>query len=111
MGIANVRAALAVGSKVSAPARLTLAVMAVHALDRDIGQYRARLYYGGPGLICASQGEYPDEAAQRRVRRLMADLVEAGLIERLARAAPGRRAVYRLHLDPVDNPGDKGAQT
>lgn len=104
MGASNVRAALQLGDKLHERHRLVLVAMAFAALDRDdkTNGRAARLYYGGHHRLAAMLGEDPtSENELRAIRRSIAALRVAGLIEVERTSAPGRRAIYRLVLAPV----------
>jgi DNA-binding HxlR family transcriptional regulator len=44
----------------------------------------------------------PTRTTLRTLARHVQTLEQLGLVERIGKAAPGKRAVYKLHL-PVDN--------
>lgn len=112
MGAGNVKAAfVACRGLGDQPLRL-LAYMAVVTRDGD----SPPRFYDGPDGMAVALGEVmpgeveaagsPEarrrrESALRKVRRALAVLVEAGLVACVERPAPGRRAVYALHLRPA----------
>lgn len=106
MGIRNVLAACAIDEgKLSAEARVTLIVMAAISFDEPQGKREARVYYGGYKTAMTRMGAYPDERAERRFIRHVAELKRRGIVEVVSKAAHGRNAKYRLLL-PVDNSTD-----
>ena len=91
----------------SETARLVLIAMCHTALDKATGSNPARLYFGGhETLILALTGNDSSDptwsgtkghqAAQRRIRRAVRELVDAGVIELRQRANGKDHAVYRI---------------
>lgn len=76
--------------------------MALIALDYDKGLTPAAHYFGGQELLvmtlfrerCGSL-----EAAERTVKRAIAELIKLKAIERVQKGYPGRNAVYKITLE------------
>lgn len=87
--------------------------MAHTALDEPGQGTPAHLYFGGRDLLAdVLRSDGDRDTVYRTVKRAIAELVEAGAIERVAAGRAGRHAVYRMTLagarsidtQPVDNP-------
>lgn len=88
--------------------------MAYTAKDTASNGYAAATYWAGhEPLIIAVLGLDPDqltrtelEVAQRKIKRAVQELKEAGAITLISSASRGRTAIYRIHPNPgesVDN--------
>lgn len=107
MGIRLVGSALSANwAHLTPRARLTLVQMAYVAKDRDPEPDQIGIYFGGQTSLAVSVlGVDPSlrgagsKTAQRAIKRLIQELVDAGAVT-LATPATGRhRAVYRVHPD------------
>lgn len=102
MGIGLVKEALLPAWKDLTPfARLVLVQMASTAYDDTVDGVEGRLFWGGHAFISVmllgvgdDTPEWP--AAQRRVRRAVRELMEAGAINYRKKASAGGRAVYEI---------------
>lgn len=103
MGARYVRAALVVEpKKLGQAARLVLIALAVRVLDNPRENSPAGTYFAGRNRLLGDLGVMPTTSSLRHLARQIQDLERLGLLEREGRPAPGKRAVYKLHL-PVDN--------
>lgn len=103
MGARLVSLALARWTHVSDRAFRLLVRMALTALDEPSPGAPACVYFGGRDLLAMTlrnEGGNP-QTRYRAVKRLLAELVEAGAIERAQPGRAGQNAVYRLTLDGV----------
>lgn len=129
MGAQNVAAVFLAYPTLTHRAKLVLLRMALLSLDTSREGQPARRYFGGPDLLAEALGLSPavtaeeakvsEEAAQRRrddsalrqVRKVLAELLEAGAIGRVRAGRRGQGAEYVLHLDvlagAVDDVGDE----
>ena len=95
-------------------ARLALDYMCWTALDAPQKDQAAAEYWGGHlGIAACLLGleAAPTNTGTMAAKRVIKELIEAGLIEQIRPAAPRRNAVYRLLVgdfwkanQPVDNP-------
>jgi hypothetical protein len=83
-------------------ALIVLTYMALRASDNDTRRGpRCRYMAGWPYLQARVLPKTPDsEAARKAVNRAVRELVGYGLVSVETPGAPGRSAVYRLHLEP-----------
>ena len=88
----------------SAPARLGLVAMCQTAHDRACDDIPAGTYWGGHAALAVALfgGDGPSEL--RRVRRIIAELVEAGAVELVEPAHRRRQATYRVTPDNFHAP-------
>ena len=94
------------------PARFVLSIMAARCYDKPTDGKEAGLYYGGHAELVFSWLGVPKDSpdypkAERRVKRVIAQLLEAGAIERKRHAVNGRRAEYRVTTSRPPLPVDK----
>ena len=117
MGIQLVSVALTAHANLSDRAFRVLVRMAAQALDTKGGRgQQPGLYFGGwepLGLVLGREVPSIDEArhdpdarrsrdrVQETVRRALAELQRAGVVESLGRARTGTRQTYRLNLSPT----------
>jgi hypothetical protein len=101
VGARLVSLALARWTHVSDRAFRLLVRMALTALDESSKGAPAGIYFGGRDLLAMTlrnEGGNP-QTRYRAVKRLLAELIEAGAIERAHAGRVGQNAVYRLTLD------------
>lgn len=113
MGVGMVRAAIRLHNLDELALRVLVA-MAVEVRDSD--RYGERgVYYAGVWRVTVCVGMFPTDANRVRVMRAIRHLIDAGVLTRHRRSAPGRNAEYKVLLeplgpdgkpprDPVDNP-------
>ena len=108
MGIRLVGCALSANwADLSYAARLTLAQMYYVAKDVSTNGHAPGTYWGGHrGLIVSVLGLDPDAlnptdlaSAERRIRRAIQELKDAGAVTLQSSASRGRTAIYRVHPD------------
>lgn len=124
MGSRLVGAALAhTWATLTPAARLTLIAMCHTAHDQSSSKTEAGIYWAGrDGLILTVLGLDPKqltpaeyEAAARRIKRYVAELVDAGAIVRISEARWGKSAEYKVtpwglqSALPLDDDGESGA--
>ena len=106
MGHANVRRAIIAWPNLDHRAARCLLVMANTARDRPGAHGEpAGIYWGGHDLLAKALGlcdwdQDPSPADLRLVRRVLAELVQAGAVKLVNHPAPGMRAEYQLALGP-----------
>ena len=106
MGYRNVHRAILAWPHLDHRAGRTLLVMANVARDRTGAHGEpAGVYWGGHDLLAKSLGmcdwdQDPSPNALREVRRVLAELVQAGAIKPVNKPRPGERAEYQLALGP-----------
>jgi hypothetical protein len=100
MGAQLVNKALAHWTHVSDRAFRLLIRMAVTALDKPKDGKPASIYFGGRELLAMTlrTDKGSDRSRYRVVARALAELVDAGAIERADSGRQGHNAVYRLTL-------------
>lgn len=110
MGIRLVGAALSANwSHLSERARLVLAQMCYVAKDVSSNGHAPSTYWGGHHtLIVTVLGLDPNAlspaelaVAERKIRRAIQELTQAGALSLQVPAARGRMAVYRVHPDKI----------
>ena len=111
MGIRLVGYALSTHwSHLSERARLVLAQMCYVAKDVSTAGHAPSTYWGGhQSLILLVLGQDPEtlseaelRTAQRKVKRAIQELKDAGAVTLESPASRGRHAVYRVHPDPIE---------
>ena len=101
MGAKNAMAAYAMYPQLGhGPMRL-LVGMALTALDDAHDERPPRLYFGGEDALADLLG---GPSKRSRVYEYMRTLDDLGAVTNLVRGRAGKRAVYRLHLDPLEGP-------
>lgn len=106
MGWRNARLAMTTWSHLDHRAARCLLVMALTARDKPGAHGEpAAVYWGGHDLLAKALGmtdwdAEPAPNALREVRRVLAQLVEAGAVKPLNHPRPGQRAEYLLALGP-----------
>lgn len=106
MGWRNVSRAIVAWPHLDHRAARCLLVMANTSRDRTGAHGEpAGVYWGGHDLLAKALGmtdwdQEPSPAALREVRRVLAQLVEAGAVKPLNHPRPGQRAEYQLALGP-----------
>lgn len=110
MGIRLVGAALSVEwAQLSHAARLTLVQMCYVAKDVSTNGHAPGTYWAGHhGLILTVFGVDPGTlnptelaSAERRIRRAIQELKDAGAVSLQSPASRGRTAIYRVHPDKI----------
>jgi hypothetical protein len=116
MGVGMARAAIRLHNLDELALRVLVA-MAVEVRDTD--RYGERgVYYAGVWRVTVCVGLFPTNANRVRIMRAIRTLVDAGVLVRHRRSAPGRNAEYRVVLEPlaadgkpvrppVDNPEER----
>lgn len=108
MGIRLVGYALSTHwSHLSERARLVLAQMCYVAKDTSTNGHAPGTYWGGhQTLIISVLGQDPEalseaelRTAQRKIKRAVQELKDAGAVTLASSASRGRTAVYRVHPD------------
>lgn len=103
MGARYVRAALVVEpKKLDRAARVVLVALAVRVLDNDRENTPRGTYFGGRNRLLGDLGIMPTRTTLRHLAAYLTTLEQLGILERIGRPAPGKRAVYKLHLS-VEN--------
>ena len=118
MGARNVGAAIAMYPQLGHRAMRLLVGMALTALDQPTNMQAAQRYFGGRDALADILGyrlpAAPDESddaarvrsnAYEQVRRALAELIEAGAVERVSSGTGKWRSEYLLRVatGPVDN--------
>ncbi|MGC4106059.1 MAG: hypothetical protein QM753_06850 [Thermomicrobiales bacterium] len=85
-------------------ARLVLQFMALRCYDRDQGDTPAGTYWGGHRELATRVYGDDTPARVREIRRYVAELIEAGAIERIENARGRGVAAYKV---TPDNPPEK----
>ena len=110
MGIRLVGAALSVEwAHLSHAARLTLVQMCYVAKDVSTAGHAPSTYWGGhQSLILLVLGQDPEtlseaelRTAQRKVKRAIQELKDAGAVSLQSPSSRGRTAIYRVHPDKI----------
>lgn len=105
MGIQLTKWALSadVGARNVSPfARLVLVCMTFQAQDRATDNAPAREWWGGHDMLMIQlAGDVPDDARDRaalarRIKRAIAELIDAGLIVQTEAGRRGQNATYRI---------------
>jgi hypothetical protein len=103
MGARYARAALVVEpKKLGQATRLVLVALALRVLDHDRENSPAGTYFAGRNRLLGDLAQMPTRTSLRHLTAHLTTLERLGLLERIGKPAPGKRAVYKLHL-PVDN--------
>ncbi|NLE17041.1 MAG: hypothetical protein GX632_00690 [Propioniciclava sp.] len=109
MGYANAQAVFTFWPHLPPRAKLIAVQMALIAHDPRPDSAELPEYWAGLGPLARALGRAaapPGPTDRRVVRYALADLLEAGLVERISE--PGKHGRYRLHLQPpptVDKSG------
>lgn len=105
MGASNVMAVFARFRHLPHRPFRMLVFMAVVSLDNEAGGVPAATFFGGSESLAESIGYSREDFRERRrtilpaISKTIHELIQAGAVERVADAAPGRAAVYRLRLE------------
>lgn len=107
---------LARWTHVSDRAFRVLVRMAHTALDEPSNGQPSELYFGGRELLLMTLRDEggSQETRYRALKRIIAELIDAGAIERVQAGRAGRNAVYKLTLDgarKIDKPVDDVSTT
>ncbi len=96
--------------QISGRAARVLLAIANRTYDRETaaGQPPGE-WFGGEDELCwlagiATSGVPPTSSQRHYLRRILADLVAAKALVKMAGPAPGRNARYRLNVDPNAHP-------
>ena len=110
MGIRLVGCALSASwAHLSERARLVLAQMCYVAKDVSANEHAPGVYWGGHhALIITVLGQDPEalsevemRTAERKIRRAIQELKDAGAVTLQSSASRGRMAIYRVHPDKI----------